>query len=165
MSAEIGAWVLSVAGVITLTVLLDILLPEGQMNKYVKGICSVVTIFVIISPLPAFIGKDYRAGLSGFGGDGAAEIETDGRFLEEFYQSERKRTEKVLADYLAANGFKVGAEIVAPEGIYTNIEKVYIFSVDGGMSNDNVHIHMNEIRELTARRLSIEEKLVVERTG
>jgi stage III sporulation protein AF len=164
MSAGISAWVLSIAGVITLTVLLDILLPEGQMNKYVKGICSIVTIFVVVSPLPSLVSRDYGANLSDFG-DGTTVIETDERFLNGFYESGRKRAEASLSEYLSANGFAVGAEIVAPRGIYADIERVYIFSVAGGMSKDGVHIHMNEIRELTAKRLSIEAYRVVERAG
>lgn len=51
-------WIISVVGVILLSVLTDVLLPEGQMNKYVKGIFSILLIFVIIAPLADFIRKD-----------------------------------------------------------------------------------------------------------
>lgn len=46
-----SGWVLSVTAVICLTVLLDIIMPDGQMKKYVKGIVSIIVIFVIITPL------------------------------------------------------------------------------------------------------------------
>lgn len=46
-----SGWILSVTAVICLTVLLDIIMPDGQMKKYVKGIVSIIVIFVIITPL------------------------------------------------------------------------------------------------------------------
>ena len=33
-----SAWILSVAGIVTAGVLIDILLPEGDSSKYVKGV-------------------------------------------------------------------------------------------------------------------------------
>lgn len=55
-------WIISVVGVILLSVLTDVLLPEGQMNKYVKGIFSILLIFVIIAPLADFLRKDMEIG-------------------------------------------------------------------------------------------------------
>ena len=47
-------------GVILLSVLTDVLLPEGQMNKYVKGIFSILLVFVIIAPIADFLNKDVK---------------------------------------------------------------------------------------------------------
>ena len=49
------AWMTAIAGVIALGVLLEILLPEGQTGKYVKGAFSLLVIFVVVSPLPGVI--------------------------------------------------------------------------------------------------------------
>ncbi len=51
-------WVLKVVGVIVLSVLVDIVLPEGQMNKYIKGIFAVLLIYMLISPVVALVKKD-----------------------------------------------------------------------------------------------------------
>ena len=53
-------WIISVVGVILLSVLTDVLLPEGQMNKYVKGIFSILLVFVIIAPIADFLNKDVK---------------------------------------------------------------------------------------------------------
>lgn len=45
-------WILSVVGVIALGVLVDILLPEGKIAKYVKGAFSLLVVLVISSILP-----------------------------------------------------------------------------------------------------------------
>ncbi len=51
MSA-ISSWLLSVAGIIILGVLCEMILPDGQMNKYVKVIFSFAVLLVLIMPLP-----------------------------------------------------------------------------------------------------------------
>ncbi len=42
-----SAWLLSIVGVVSLGVLIELLLPEGENSKYIKGIFSVIVIFVI----------------------------------------------------------------------------------------------------------------------
>ncbi len=54
----ISAWLLSITGVILLSVLSEFILPEGQINRYTKVIFAFVTIFVIISPLPSLLDKE-----------------------------------------------------------------------------------------------------------
>lgn len=58
--SSISAWLLSIAGVILLSVLAELVLPEGQMNKYTKTIFSFVILLVIIMPLPKLFGKDFN---------------------------------------------------------------------------------------------------------
>lgn len=54
-----GQWLISIAAVVALSVLLDIIVPEGETNKYIKGIFALITIFVIISPISNFINRDF----------------------------------------------------------------------------------------------------------
>ncbi len=58
MLNEFSTWIISVAGVICLSVLVELVLPEGQINKYIKGIFSFVIILVIIMPIPKLLGTN-----------------------------------------------------------------------------------------------------------
>lgn len=49
---SISSWVLSIAGIVCISVIIEIIMPEGQMNKYIRGVLSFIIILVIISPLP-----------------------------------------------------------------------------------------------------------------
>ena len=49
---SVSSWILSIAGIICLSVLLELVLPDGQLNKYVKNIFSFVVIWVVIFPIP-----------------------------------------------------------------------------------------------------------------
>lgn len=56
--SSISAWVLSIAGIICLSVLVELIMPDGNMSKYIKMIFSFVIIFVIISPVPKLLNKE-----------------------------------------------------------------------------------------------------------
>lgn len=55
----VSSWLLSIAGVVILSVLAELVLPEGQINKYTKVIFSFVILLVIIMPLPKLFQKDF----------------------------------------------------------------------------------------------------------
>ncbi len=52
-------WIMSIVGITALGVLMDILLPEGETSKYIKGIFALFTVFVIIYPLPKIINGNF----------------------------------------------------------------------------------------------------------
>lgn len=52
-----GAWLLKITGVIALSTLSSLLIPNGQTKKYVKGIFALITLFVLVSPLPKLLKK------------------------------------------------------------------------------------------------------------
>ena len=59
MFSSISGWVLSIAGVVSLSVIVELILPEGQLNKYIRGIFSFIIMLVIIAPLPSLVGKNF----------------------------------------------------------------------------------------------------------
>ena len=50
-----SSYLLSLLGVILLVVLVDAILPSGNISKYISGIFAIVVMFVIISPIINFI--------------------------------------------------------------------------------------------------------------
>ena len=59
MLAEISKWILSIAGIICASVLVEFVLPDGQINKYIRGILSFIIVLVIIMPIPKLLNKDF----------------------------------------------------------------------------------------------------------
>ena len=58
MLSDISSWIMSIAGIICISVIIELVLPDGQMNKYIKGIFSFIVILVIIMPIPKLIGSN-----------------------------------------------------------------------------------------------------------
>ena len=47
----IGAWLLSIIGIIIIGNLIELILPDSNISKYVKSIYSFIVVFVIINPI------------------------------------------------------------------------------------------------------------------
>ena len=56
-----GQWVVTVAGIAILSVLSDIILPEGQTRKYIRTVFGIVVSLVIISPLVSLFSNGFSA--------------------------------------------------------------------------------------------------------
>ena len=52
-------WLLSVTAAVLLSVLLELLLSEGKIKKYVTGVLSLVIICVVFFPVIKFVKKDF----------------------------------------------------------------------------------------------------------
>lgn len=59
MFSSISAWIISIAGVIALSVVVELLLPEGSLNRYIRAIFSFIVVLVIIAPIPTLVGKEF----------------------------------------------------------------------------------------------------------
>ncbi len=55
MLSTLSGWIISIAGIICISVIIELVLPDGQMNKYIKGILSFIIVLVIILPLPKLL--------------------------------------------------------------------------------------------------------------
>lgn len=74
-----GGWALSIVGIVMLGLLVDIVMPEGQTNKYIKSVFAVITVFVIAAPLPKLLAGGFNLDEI-FNSDSSYEI--DGGYIE-----------------------------------------------------------------------------------
>ena len=58
MLCELSNWILSIEGIICVSVIVELILPDGQMNRYIKGIFSFIIILVVIMPIPKLLNRD-----------------------------------------------------------------------------------------------------------
>ena len=102
-------WLLGVVGVVLLGVLADVLLPRGQMSKYVKGIFSVLLIFVLLSPIVTFFRQDMH--LTDLINFDAGSYERDESYID-FIELERRQQSlsTIRARYAAVYDLTVDEE-------------------------------------------------------
>ena len=126
LGGVMNAWLLSIVGVVSLGVLLEILLADGQTAKYIKGVFALAVVLVLVAPIPKFLNKNFD--VDEFFGK---EIVTQTSFLESI--NDRKNTEresKVLTQ-LKKDGINAErVRIFYLRNEYENIDivKVYIKS-------------------------------------
>lgn len=96
-------WVISVSGIAILSVLCDVILPEGEMRKYIKTVFGIVVTLVIIQPIIMFVSRGASAP--------QADVGTDIEIQQQYLQSSDKRKETYeisnLAQIMQANGIDV----------------------------------------------------------
>ena len=100
-----GQWVVTVAGIAILSVLCDVILPEGQTRKYVKTVFGVVVTLVIVQPL---IGLFDGGGLFSFSSGNIDGIQQ--QYIESVENRQNKNTAdsvKLLLEYKGISVSKI----------------------------------------------------------
>ena len=160
MVENISAWVLSIAGICIVSVVLELLLPEGKTQSYIKTIISYAIIFVIVMPLPkilnfSFVQEDI--------------FTNDNIFVQEdyIYNLNNQKLAALKADIqneIEKRGV-LGVEVSISADIFTNpmeIQMVYIDIYNAVLSGDNKNIDIEkETKEAVIKFIDISKEKVI----
>lgn len=160
MSA-ISIWVLSIVGIIILSILVDLILPSGSMSKFIKSIFGYLVIVVILSPVFSFFsGKNFS--INDIFSPSSVEIQ-DG-FVAGVNRQFLDTMEDAIEQSCQANGIKfveVGIEANIFESqieitkISVNLKNVVI---DENFNHTNIK---TEIIRAVKENIKIEEEIIV----
>lgn len=154
------AYILSVLGIVLVSVLIEIILPSGQTAKYIKGMFSIFVVFVLINPVIKFFKSDFDVSKYLV----ADSVAVDKKLLKNLYESQIETSEKNLQMLLDEEGFKnvkvsLVYDIVEEELI---IEKAKINIDELVITNQNTNINKYQfIRQVVAENLKIKEEDVI----
>ena len=150
-------YILSIVGVVFLGVLVDVIMPDGEMNKYIKGVFSLLALFIIVSPVQKLFNNNFD--LNNIFYDGKA-VETDSDFLDATNKQIKNQLEKsLLARYKSAGFDNIKVEIKCDmSNNVLEIKKVIIDISNLVMSEDLSHINKyTEIKKVATDFLNVEE--------
>ena len=97
-----GKWVVTVAGIAILSVLCDVILPEGQTRKYVKTVFGVVVSLVIIQPLVGLFSDGLKGAF-----DSGNDVAPQEQYLESVANRQNEYSLKSVKQLLEAKDIKV----------------------------------------------------------
>lgn len=158
----ISSWILSIAGVIILSVLTELILPEGQMNKYIKTIFSFIIVLTIIIPIPKLL-KSENLKLSFYTSD----IELQEDFLYQNNINKISKLEEEITEILKEKGYEkitlsINANIFASpyiiEGVYIDLSSLVI--KQNKEHKDIIEVKV-EIKKVVQKYISISEELII----
>ena len=129
-----GAWLLKITGVIALSTLSSLLIPSGQTKKYVKGIFALITLFVLVSPLPKLLKSDFSGFPNAF--DTASELEIDETFLYGVATNAYKTQERNIEKFLKENGIEAKVKFVVKSETSSEIDYVNVILSDKSFERD-----------------------------
>lgn len=146
-----SGWILSVTAVICLTVLMDIVMPDGQMNKYVKGITSLIVVFVVVSPLTALAKGKFDFSLSG------NNVETDSLMAACLDNGSMKYDELTLKSVLENLGVECSVEIKKVGGE----KKAEIIISKKVLEEKDMNILITQVTDTSSKVTGIEKGNIV----
>lgn len=154
------SYVAGLLGIVLLGVIIELLLPDGQMNKFIKGIYSLYVIFVLISPITAFISSGFT--FSGFFTSIEFVIDTD--YLNSIYISTDLELTTYLLESLYDEGIS-GVEIeishITDEFSYT-INEIVVNIKNLSIITDEPHINRyTVIIDAIKKYLYVEEEQIL----
>lgn len=158
---NLSSWVLTIVGMVVLSVIGDIILPQGKIAKTVKGVFAFITVLVIASPLPELFNGSFEVFFS-------LTDEThafDEQISQTIYQMRVEQACNQIETTLGYRGVD-NPEItiisenkdtfLAIEKIIINLDNAVIKEVDGNI------IKTETIRQVVAESVGVaEEKVVV----
>jgi len=100
--SSISAWLLSIVGIILISVIIEIIMPEGQTNKYIKGVLALFTVFVIVLPLPQLNISQINFN-NWFNGGTASQV--DENFVESVNEQKLAQYKSIIENTLYENGY------------------------------------------------------------
>ena len=158
MSA-LGGWILGILGIVVIGAVIDLVLPSGRMNKYVKSVFAAVTVLVVILPLPNLL----KNGCSADEFIPNIKVETDDKYLEYTQNIKKNYIIKGLKAALSNDGITLGEMSI--EGDFSSVAPV-ITAVKINLSQvvivgQSEHINKYELlRSKVCRYLSVDEDVV-----
>ena len=151
-------YVLSIAGVVFLGVMLDVISPEGKMNTFIKSIFSLFLLFVMTSPIVNLVSKNSLSKLFN------TEITLQEEYLSEVNNQILNEYEHKLIKMIETKGIlNVDVEIT---GNMTeenrSVEKVVVNTQNMVLINSDKHINKYEvITECVEEILGVGREVIV----
>ena len=94
-----SGYILSILGIVLLGVIIDVIVPSGSINKYIKSVFSIFVVAVIISPVIKFISNKNGIKLN------YSNYEMDKKLIEYIFEKRTENEENKIEKYLQEEGF------------------------------------------------------------
>lgn len=150
-----SAWLMSIVGVVAVGVLLEIMLPEGETNKYIKGVFALAVVLVIVAPIP----KLFKNGFDIENLFDSDKYKINQNYLNDVVSERNAEREKALLKYLKSNNYAVNKVKIYYIKDYDDVESAKIYLTKGISESDKNRI-VGEIKNKVAKYLSIDESEV-----
>ena len=158
---NLSSWVLTIVGMVVLSVIGDIILPQGKIAKTVKGVFAFITVLVIASPLPELFNGSFEVFSSLTDETHAFDEQISQTIYQMRVEQARRQIEITLGDRGVDNPeITIISEnkdtFLEIEKIIINLDNAVIKEVDGNI------IKTETIRQVVAESVGVaKEKVVV----
>jgi len=158
-----SSWIISIASVSLLMTALDLLMTEGETKKYIKGIMSIIVIFVVIAPLPKLFNKNFDT--DSILNTDEKNVSADEGYLYRVYIARYAEKELLVQKALAEKGLShavVKINIAYGGGMEVEIVNVTVDLNTAVITENQKNININELITGTVKAaLGVEQEKVI----
>jgi len=155
----ISSYILSIAGIVLISIIIDFAMPNKSMSKYIKSIMGFFIIAVIISPIPSLISQK---NITSFFDVGGYEIQED--YIYSLNKSKVDIAVSETKTLLNAEGYKQ-IEIDVSFSQMATVKNVCVDLSRLVILDKAEHKNINDIKEriskLLIEKLGIEKEMIV----
>lgn len=159
--SSISIWVLSIVGIIVLSILVDIILPSGQSSKFIKNIFAYIIIIVVLSPVFSFFtNKTFDLNLI----FETSAVELQENFIAKINRQMLDRIENDIEDECSDIGLK-NIEVGIQADIFQSTVNITQVSIDiskivisENYSHTNIRV---SITEIVLDNVNVEKELII----
>lgn len=153
-------YILSILGIVIISVLTEILLPSGQTAKYIRSLLAVFVVYVLINPIITLLKSDFDINKFLVTNN----IELDKNLLNAIYSSKIEAKQTDLENLLEEQGYTgvkicIEYEIVDQEVLLSKV-KVNIDNLVITSSETNINKYQY-IRQVVLSQLAIKEEDII----
>ena len=151
----VSSWILSIVGVVIIGVIIDLIMPDGQMSKYIKGIVAIVTVLVIVLPLPKLANKEINF-------DFNSSIVLDSELIYSINENKIEQLNILVEKRLEENGYK-NVDVFINADLYSyelKIEGVFVDLSQAVINEEmaNIDKYTTDIKGIVREVLEVEEE-------
>ena len=153
-----SGYILSILGIVVAGLLIEIIIPSGTINKYIKSVYSIFVVMVLISPVIKFFksGQDLKLNYT--------EYEINEKLLNYIYSKQADETEVLIETILGREGFS-SVDIILCYSI-ENKELIYnscqVNVENMSISSDKQHINSYEfIRNVVSEKTGLKDEVIM----
>lgn len=157
----IATWIMSILGIVIVGTVVDLVLPEGRMNKYIKSIFACATILIIVLPLPNLIKNNFNVN------DGELikpDFVLDSDYIEYAEKVKMRYLAHGVEEELANEGYK-NTKVEISGNFKNNVVTINLVKINiSNLVIDENLQHINkyeQISKLVTKYLSIDKGVVV----
>lgn len=122
---DISSWVLSIIGVCFLSVLVDLMLPDGKTNSLIKKVVSYIIVAIVIMPIINLVNnKNQIQDVFSY-----SEIQIQDNYIYNINQSKLDSIKQNIENDLQDGGI-LGAEVSISADVFTQNMEIYAVYVD-----------------------------------
>ncbi len=155
----VSSWIISICGIIIVSLLAEIVLPNGKTNKLIKSILALFSVVTIISPL-----KQINLEKLNFSSFFNSRLSIDSNFVSNRNNEKIKTLEIQIEKDLELNGYK---DIqISMNGYFEQekllIENVFVDLKNSVLSNKNMNINKyTNIIAIIKNLINIQEDSII----